>query len=83
MVLEDGNTIEPAALALDQGTLYSHDKEKEVVATAGEASLEDVERAMLRSALEKCSGNQTRAAKMLGVSRDTLRYRIKKFNLQG
>lgn len=81
MVLEDGNIIEAAALGLDQGALYSRDKENEVVATAGEASLEDVERAMLLSALEKCSGNQTRAAKMLGVSRDTLRYRIKKFDL--
>jgi transcriptional regulator with PAS, ATPase and Fis domain len=81
MVLEDGNIIEAAALGLDQGALYSRDKENEVMATAGEASLEDVERAMLLSALEKCSGNQTRAAKMLGVSRDTLRYRIKKFDL--
>jgi len=32
-------------------------------------------------ALQKTSWNVTRAAKLLGVSRDTLRYRIDKFNL--
>lgn len=83
MVLEDSGFITPASLALDQGVIYPVDADAgRPVAAAGESSLEDVERAMLKSALEKCSGNQTRAAKMLGVSRDTLRYRIKKFGLR-
>jgi len=33
-------------------------------------------------ALEKAEGNQTRAAILLGITRDTLRYKIKKFNLR-
>ena len=45
-------------------------------------SLEDVERSMLNQALEETGGNQSRAASRLGISRDTLRYRIKKFNLK-
>jgi transcriptional regulator with PAS, ATPase and Fis domain len=81
MVLEDSGVITPASLALGQGAIYPAHVSPPPLA-AGESSLEDVERAMLESALEKCSGNQTRAAKMLGVSRDTLRYRIKKFGLR-
>lgn len=83
MVLEDSGVITPASLALDQGAIYPAEAEDpRPIAAAGESSLEDVERAMLESALAKCSGNQTQAAKMLGVSRDTLRYRIKKFDLR-
>ena len=32
-------------------------------------------------ALERCGGNQTRAARLLGLNRDQIRYRIEKFNL--
>jgi DNA-binding protein Fis len=45
-------------------------------------SLEETEKSMLTEALQKCGGNQTQAAHLLGISRDTLRYRIKKFNLK-
>ncbi len=45
-------------------------------------SLEQAERTMLRQALEQCAGNQTQAARKLGISRDTLRYRMKKFKLR-
>jgi two-component system, NtrC family, response regulator AtoC len=45
-------------------------------------SLEQVEREMLVNALTQSTWNVTRAAKMLGVSRDTLRYRIEKYGLQ-
>jgi two-component system, NtrC family, response regulator AtoC len=41
------------------------------------------ERAMLEQALQQSGGNQTRAAQRLGISRDTLRYRIKKYGLGG
>jgi len=35
----------------------------------------------LARALKKSGGNQTRAAVLLGITRDTLRYKMKKFNL--
>jgi len=41
-------------------------------------SLEDVEMSLVRQALEKSRGNQTRAAELLDISRDQLRYRMKK-----
>jgi len=45
-------------------------------------SLEDNERSLLARALEKTSGNQTQAARLLRITRDTLRYKMKKFNLR-
>lgn len=43
--------------------------------------LEDQEKALLLQALEKCGGNRTAAARLLRISRDTMRYRLKKFGL--
>ncbi len=43
--------------------------------------IEDVERELIVQALEKTGRNQTRAAKLLGLTRDALRYRMKKYNL--
>jgi DNA-binding NtrC family response regulator len=40
--------------------------------------LEDVEMSLVQQALQRSEGNQTRAAEMLGISRDQLRYRLKK-----
>ena len=47
----------------------------------GGISLEDAEKELLKQALERASGNQTQAAKLLRISRDTLRYRMKKHHL--
>ena len=44
-------------------------------------SLEAVEREFILAALEKAHSNVTKAASLLGLSRDTLRYRISKFGL--
>ncbi len=46
-------------------------------------TLDQWERSMLEQALRDTGGNQTRAAQQLGISRDTLRYRIKKYGLGG
>jgi DNA-binding NtrC family response regulator len=40
--------------------------------------LERIELSLVRQAMERSGGNQTRAAELLGVSRDQLRYRLKK-----
>ena len=43
-------------------------------------SLEDSERRLVTRALERTSGNQTQAARLLRITRDTLRYKMRKFN---
>ena len=44
-------------------------------------SLEEIEKELVQLALQQTRGNQTRAARLLDISRDALRYRIKKFGL--
>jgi transcriptional regulator with PAS, ATPase and Fis domain len=45
-------------------------------------SLEDNEKRLLVQALEKSNWNQTQAARLLRITRDTLRYKMKKFELR-
>ena len=47
----------------------------------GGTSLEDVEHALVELALQQSHGNQIKAAKLLNISRDALRYKMKKFGL--
>ncbi|MEN8177887.1 MAG: sigma-54 dependent transcriptional regulator [Pseudomonadota bacterium] len=42
-------------------------------------SLDDLEADLIRQALSKALGNRSKAARLLGLSRDTLLYRIKKY----
>jgi DNA-binding NtrC family response regulator len=48
---------------------------------AGSIVLEDVERQLIARALEAAGWNRAAAAQLLGVSRDTLRYRLEKYRL--
>ncbi|MFH0901914.1 MAG: sigma-54 dependent transcriptional regulator [Pseudomonadota bacterium] len=48
----------------------------------GGVSLEEVERELVRQALAKAGGNKSRAAKLLGLTRATLRYRIEKLGIE-
>ncbi len=43
--------------------------------------LDDVERQLITLALERTRGNQTRAAALLGLHRDQIRYRMEKYGL--
>jgi len=47
----------------------------------GGTSLEEVEHSMVELAMSQSNGNQTNAAKLLDISRDALRYKLKKFGL--
>ncbi len=85
MVLEDSDWIQTSSLyiATDEGpsmpaALTPPPSEDDL---PFDVSLEDAEKNLLTKALERAAGNQTRAAVLLGITRDTLRYKMKKFNL--
>lgn len=63
-------TVPPAARAQHAGTIDSLDEE-----------MARIERIKIQDALEKCAGNQTRAAEMLGISRRALIGRLEKHKL--
>ncbi len=44
-------------------------------------SLDDVESSLIRQALARTQGNQTKAAQLLGITRDQIRYKIEKHGL--
>ena len=55
-----------------------------VVAAAGEAAastLEEMEMQMIRKTLDKCSGNLSAVAAQLGITRQTLYNKMKKYGL--
>jgi two-component system response regulator AtoC len=83
-LLGDGEWIQPgdiefARLRGPSGILHSHGEE---VPHAG-MSLDEVERVALMDALERSGNNQSEAARILKITRDTLRYRMKKHGLTG
>jgi two-component system response regulator AtoC len=85
MILEDSGLITPPSLPIaitrpDPSAPVTIPVNMEIPADG--LSLEDNERGLLVRALEKTSGNQTQAARLLRVTRDTLRYKMKKFNLR-
>jgi transcriptional regulator with PAS, ATPase and Fis domain len=43
--------------------------------------LEDLERQLIMSALKQAGSNKSKAARLLGLSRDTLRYRLEKYKI--
>ena len=47
----------------------------------GGTSLEEVEHSMVELAMTQANGNQSNAARLLDISRDALRYKLKKFSL--
>ena len=50
-------------------------------AQEGQSALAASEKAMIAKALREAEGNQTRAAKALGITRDNIRYRIRKYGI--
>jgi two-component system response regulator AtoC len=85
MILEDEETITtkylPRGLASESNTGNAPGSAKSTdqfhLPTDG-VSLDAIEMSLVRQALEQSGGNQTKAAELLDISRDQLRYRMKK-----
>ncbi len=81
MAMANGNTIEVSDLHLPQ-------MEPQVLTKSGEtnfhldSSLLEHEKELILGALEKTKWNRTAAARLLGVSFRTLRYRLKKLGIE-
>jgi len=77
VLLSDGQCIEPSQLPREVvGEGISPEPAK------SDSTLHGYEKAMVVRALKENGWNQTKAAKALGISRDNLRYRIKKYEIQ-
>lgn len=86
MILEETTNITPPSLPIavthpDGQTAAGSVPHRAEMPSEG-LSLEDNERMLLARALEKTGGNQTQAARLLRITRDTLRYKMKKFSLR-
>jgi len=91
-VRELRNAVERAMLLTEHDTLAREDfsigtaasvrLDDHVELPAGGIDLDDLERSLVVQALERSGWNQTRAAALLGLNRDQIRYRIEKFKLE-
>jgi len=83
MIFEAGTLVTPAHLPikLNGKSSFIH-APIETTRKTNTLSLVKTERALLIQALQKTRGNKTRAAQILEVTRDTLRYKIKKWKIQ-
>ena len=86
MILEESNVIAAASLPIAVRSSTAAATISATATTPTEAvdgmSLIEQEKRLLIHALQKASGNQTQAARLLSITRDTLRYKMKKFNLR-
>ncbi len=81
VILEEEEVILPSHLPLEIRAGVQRDGKRLLELPPGGLALEDVERELVLQSLERASGNQSRAAKLLGIERDALRRRMQKFKL--
>jgi DNA-binding NtrC family response regulator len=79
MLLTDSATLEPVDFPLLAQPGTGGDHQFELPPTG--LNLDEVERGFVLQALVRTGWNQTRAAKLLGINRDQIHYRIEKFNI--
>jgi DNA-binding NtrC family response regulator len=91
-VLAPGEEIQPEHLAFRAGLYVTNPRqsERDAVSSPTPASeptqalparLDEVERRELLAALERCAGNKAEVARLLGIQRTTLYYRLKRLGI--
>jgi DNA-binding NtrC family response regulator len=79
MLLSDADELTAADFSILTGT-SGHVSQEFKLPPSG-IRLDELERSLVEQALARAGGNQTRAAALLGLNRDQVRYRIEKFSL--
>jgi len=84
VLLSDGSVLNPEYAKLEEDdNLKVQDGDGKMVIDVplDDASLYKIERKVITKALDLHNWNQTRTAEMLGITREVLRYRMKKWGL--
>ena len=80
MLLSDGPMLESSDFLAGAGAAVRLGEQVELPAAG--IDLDQLERSLVVQALQRTGWNQTKAAALLGLNRDQIRYRIEKFNLE-
>ncbi len=80
-ILLAGRTITPDNLPIELTPGQTPAKQLEIELPSSGLSLEEVEIELIRQALCRTQGNRSRSARLLGITRDTLLYRMQKYGL--
>lgn len=78
VLLCEAETIQPTDLLIQSSKA---DKDHVFALPPGGVAIDEVERILVIQALERTNWDKSKAARLLGISRDQLNYRVKKFNL--
>jgi len=78
-ILLAGRIIEPENLPREFVTHSSHPKAAEFTLPERGIQLDSLEADLIHQALSRTKGNRSKSAKLLGLSRDTLLYRMQKY----
>ena len=84
VILESNSMLDEDSLPGEIKEKYKEEKKKHpynfIIPEEG-ISLDEMEKQIVEQALQKTNDNQTKASELLGISRDTLRYKKKKHKL--
>ena len=82
MIFEDDSFISTQYLPIRLNGVSSFPKRSFEETSGKDLSLPGMEKKLLVKALNQANGNKTKAARLLNITRDTLRYKIKKLNIR-
>ncbi|WP_439185589.1 sigma-54-dependent transcriptional regulator [Carboxylicivirga taeanensis] len=77
MILADSDTLQP-----EDFPLRGEDTAVKPAIANGTLNIDEHEKQLIEAALTQTEFNQTKAASLLGISRDALKRKIKKFNIE-
>jgi len=81
-VMAEGDSIVLEDLPLSLRQFASGERETGGALEIGHMTLNEIEKQCLMDAMKRANGNHTRAARLLGITRRTLGYRLKKHGLK-
>jgi len=81
VLFEQGNILSGETINLFENNVKENFEPGRISIGEEGVSLYDIERSLIVQALRKANYNKTKAAKLLNISRETLKYRLKKFNI--